>query len=264
MRIVGLTGGIACGKSTVVDLLRENGIGGVVDMDVVTREVQARGSATFRRLVATFGEGIVGEDGELDRKRLGDVIFADAEKRRALNRIMQPALAMGMLRKLAYHFCVGTPVVILDAPLLFEVKPLRSICAETLVVYVDGDTQLERLMRRDQRGRDDAVQRIASQMPLEEKRALADVVIDNSGSRADLDASVKSVLPRLTRFTWHRILSVRPAPRRRWGRRESAGADLTPEPSPSCAPAPPRRPDAQLPSLAALAAALAAAAAAAR
>ena len=204
MKIIGLTGGIACGKSTVVSSLRRAGLP-VIDMDSVAHRVHTD-AAVRRRIVAAFGAGVLGADGETDRKKLGDVIFSDDDKRRTLNRIMQAPLARALFRAVLWHFAVGTPVVVLDAPLLFEVKALRSICAKVLVVHVSADVQIERLMARDKDGQADAERRIAAQMPLAQKVAMADIVVDNDGSEEALRARVEALAVDIQAFSWHRLV----------------------------------------------------------
>lgn len=180
MRVVGLTGGIASGKSTVSKLLR--GLGAVViDADLVARRIVEPDRRAWRRIVGRFGPEILLPDRTLDRKRLADLIFRSASERRFLNRVTHPPIYWEILRSLARHWWMKTPVVVVDAALLFE-TPLRLFLKPIVVVYVDPETQLERLVRRDGIGREEALRKIRSQMPLEEKRNRADYVIDNSGS----------------------------------------------------------------------------------
>ncbi len=180
MRVVGLTGGIASGKSTVSNLLR--GLGAVViDADLVARQVVEPDRRAWRRIVGRFGPEILLPDRTLDRKRLADRIFRSPSERRFLNRVTHPPIYWEILRSLARHWWMKTPVVVVDAALLFE-TPLRLFLKPVVVVYADPETQLERLIRRDGIGREEALRKIRSQMPLEEKRKRADYVIDNSGS----------------------------------------------------------------------------------
>ena len=178
--ILGVTGGIASGKSLVVETFRALGAL-VVSADELAREAVRPGSETLHRLVGQFGREILLADGTLDRKGLAERVFADARARAALNRITHPAiaaLAEQRLRELARH---GGGLVVYEAPLLFEAGAEKRVDA-VLVVRIDERLQLERLMRRDGLTEGQARARIAAQMPQTEKVARADYVIDNSGS----------------------------------------------------------------------------------
>uniref|UniRef100_A0A7S1XXY7 Dephospho-CoA kinase n=1 Tax=Phaeomonas parva TaxID=124430 RepID=A0A7S1XXY7_9STRA len=204
MRLIGLTGGIACGKSTVLKLMLENGVGGCIDMDVVTRETQEPGCMAYRRIVKEFGDDVLDEDGKIDREALGELIFKDAAKRRKLNKLMWLPLALGLLHGLVSHFILDTAVVILDAPLLYETG-LHMICSKVVVVNVEKEVQVTRLMGRDKRSRADAEARIESQMPVGLKAARAHFVISNNGTKEELMAATREVIPKLTQFTLHRF-----------------------------------------------------------
>ncbi|MCL6548260.1 MAG: dephospho-CoA kinase [Alicyclobacillus sp.] len=179
--IVGLTGGIATGKSTVTRILRELGAY-VVDADVWARRVVEPGTPGLAEIVEAFGPGVLNEDGTLNRKALAAVVFHDEAARRTLNRITHPRVREGMRQEtddyLARH--PGCPVV-WDVPLLFE-GDTRAMVDVTVLVYADERTQLARLMARDGLPEAEAEARIAAQMPIEEKRRLADYVIDNTGT----------------------------------------------------------------------------------
>lgn len=189
MFLVGLTGGIASGKSTVSSQLKELGCP-VIDADVVARKVVAPHSRAYRLIVQHFGPQILLENGEIDRKQLGQIIFCDPEKRRVLNSITHPEVQRAMLKEIFLYFIRGYRYVILDVPLLFETRRLTGLMKHTVVVYCDPTTQLTRLMHRDSLSREEAEQRIAAQMPLNEKRGLARHVIENSGSREDTHRQV--------------------------------------------------------------------------
>lgn len=180
MKIIGLTGGIACGKSTISLTLRELGAV-IVDGDVLSRELTKPGGAALPLLRARFGDGVFRPDGTLDRRMLGSIVFSDGEARAALDGIMQPLL-LGMIRAAideARH--AGAAVCVLDMPLLYE-KDLDRLCDQVWCAYIPRETQIERLMARDGFTREEAEKRLASQLPAEEKAARADVVIDTSGS----------------------------------------------------------------------------------
>ncbi|KAJ7835432.1 CoaE-domain-containing protein [Mycena olivaceomarginata] len=169
MLVVGLTGGIATGKSSVSKLLKEKHIP-IVDADIIARQV----------IVSSFGPEILQPDGTLDRKKLG--------ARRTLNSIVHPAVR----RALLWGYCI------LDVPLLIE-GPMWKLVGTVVVVYCSADVQLERLMKRDNSSREDASSRLNSQLPIADKVAYADRVIDNSGSPADLEAHVNSLVQALDR-----------------------------------------------------------------
>lgn len=187
--VLGLTGGIASGKSTVSDMLRELGYT-VIDADVEARLAVKKGEPAYEKIINTFGEEILLEDGEIDRQRLGSIIFHDKEKRQALNNIVHPAVRRNMTSKKEEAISKGAEVVVLDIPLLFESK-LTYMVEKTLLVYVDDEVQLQRLMKRNDLVESEALARIQSQMPLSEKIALADAVIDNNG---DLNHTRKQLL----------------------------------------------------------------------
>jgi dephospho-CoA kinase len=179
--LVGLTGGIATGKSTVDALLRDLGAV-IIDADVLAREVVEPGEPALAQIAAEFGAGVIGPDGRLDRKALGAIVFADPERRRTLEALTHPRIRERFLRRLdelaAQNF---RGLVFFDAPVLIESGNYRTM--ERLVVVVtDEATQIARLMARDGIGRDEALQKIRSQMPLSAKAKLADYVVDNSGT----------------------------------------------------------------------------------
>jgi dephospho-CoA kinase len=179
--IVGLTGGIATGKSTVTQMLRELGAY-VVDADVWARRVVEPGSDGLREIVQSFGQTVLKADGSLDRAALANIVFHDASARERLNAITHPRVRAGMKEETERYQAAhpGEPVV-WDVPLLFEGET-RRLVDRTILVYTDETTQLARLMARNGYSEEEAVARIRSQMPIEEKRTLADYVIDNTGT----------------------------------------------------------------------------------
>lgn len=176
--IIGLTGGIASGKSTVSNMFKQLNIP-VVDADLIARQVVEPGEPAYEEIVKVFGEEILQADKTLDRKKLGAMVFADVAKRKQLNQIVHPAIRKQMLAERDAYVTQGHRCVVLDIPLLFE-SQLTHFVDKTIVVYVDEATQLKRLMERDQLTEQEARQRIQSQMPLAEKVKLADAVIDNN------------------------------------------------------------------------------------
>ena len=194
MRIYGLTGGIASGKSTVSGILRELGAH-VIDADVLAREVVEPGTPGLQEVVERFGD-VLAPDGTLDRKRLGSRVFASETERRALEAILHPRIQAAFLEKTWALGEEGVQAVIYDAALLFE-RGLDAAMTATIVVWVPAETQLARLMARDAISRQEAEARIASQAPLDGKREKASHVIDNSGSREETRAQVEALWARL-------------------------------------------------------------------
>ncbi|XP_039556765.1 dephospho-CoA kinase domain-containing protein isoform X2 [Passer montanus] len=207
MFLVGLSGGIASGKSAVVAALRELGCA-VVDADAIARLVVQPHSKAHQQILQHFGTEILLENGEINREALGGIIFSQPEKRRLLNSITHPEILKEMLKQILKYFVLGYRYVILDIPLLFETRGLTRFMKYTVLVYCDPQTQLARLMRRSGLGAAEAEARISSQLPLEEKRRWATHVIDNSG---DWESTRRQVLQLHTRledsldFLWARL-----------------------------------------------------------
>ncbi len=179
--ILGVTGNIASGKSTIVGAFAKLGAA-VLDADQVARDVVAPGSPVLQQLLERFGADILLEDGQLDREALGGIVFADQVARQDLNGIMHPAigqLAVERLQKLKKM--PGLPLIVYEAPLLFEAGAEGRV-DQVLVVKIEPQLQLQRLMQRDHLDEVAALQRIAVQMSQEEKLSRADYVIDNSGT----------------------------------------------------------------------------------
>jgi dephospho-CoA kinase len=191
MRIVGLTGGIGTGKSTVSGMLRELGAT-VIDADEATRAVQARGSDGLRQLVEAFGPDILAPDGDLDRARLADIAFQDPDARRRLNEIVHPLVRQWMAERQREAVERGDPVVVLDIPLLFEARGAGAF-ETVLLVYAPDEVALGRLVEQRGMTEEQARARMAAQMPIEEKRALATHVIENTGGMEELRTRVERV-----------------------------------------------------------------------
>lgn len=189
MRVIGLTGGIASGKSSVAAVLERLGAA-VVDADRLAREVVEPGEEALSLIAGHFGTGVLNSDGSLNRAALGEIVFSDREARRTLEKITHPAIRKRAAERLARLAEAGVETAFYMAPLIFEAG-LAGNFQEIWVVYLDRDTQLERLMARDGLNREAALARIASQLPMEEKKKLGQVVIDNGGSRQDLEAQVR-------------------------------------------------------------------------
>ena len=190
--LVGLTGSIATGKSTVSRMFAHLGAR-VVDADLLAREVVMPGQAAYARIVEEFGRQVVQEDGALDRKALGALVFGDAAKRRRLEEITHPAIGLRQERLLSVlDEEAFEGVVLWDAALLFEGGGAAKM-DRVVVVYADPATELRRLMERDGLSDADARARIASQMPVAKKAKLAHHVIDNSGTREETLRQVRAV-----------------------------------------------------------------------
>jgi len=190
--LVGLTGGIATGKSTVSAMFAHLGAK-IIDADLLAREVVMPGQPALARIAEEFGREVLQEDGQLDRKRLAAVVFAHPARRRRLEQITHPAIRVRQQRILSvYEEEAFEGIVIWDAALLIEGGGHAQM-DRVVVVTADAETELRRLMARDGLSEEEARQRIGSQMPLAEKAALADHVIDNSGGRADTERRVREV-----------------------------------------------------------------------
>lgn len=189
MKVIGLTGGIASGKSFVADILAACGAV-IVDADRLAREVVEPGEPAYREIVAHFGEGVLMPDGTLDRKALGRIVFADPASRAVLERITHPAIAERASRRIELERDKGTGVVFYVVPLLIEAG-LESTVDEIWLVFVDAETQVQRLMKRDNVPREEALRKISAQMALDHKLAYADVVIDNSGAPEETERRVR-------------------------------------------------------------------------
>ena len=190
MKLIGLTGGAGSGKSTVAAMLRELGAE-VVDADEATHAVYEPGSPGFDGVVREFGAEYV-RDGKIDRMRLGALVFADEDARHRLNAIVHPLVREWMAARTAEAVQNGTEVVVQDVPLLFE-NGLSRLYSTVLLVYVPEPVQLERLVKGRGLSDDRARAMIAAQMPIEEKRALANHVIDNSGGREATRKQVQTI-----------------------------------------------------------------------
>ena len=190
-KIIGITGGIASGKSTVTKFLRKQGFQ-VVDADAVVHQLQKPGGRLFEALVQHFGQEIILENGELNRPILASLIFPNPEERE-WSRITQGEIIREELATLRDQLAQTEVVFFMDIPLLFE-QDYASWFNETWLVYVDRDVQVERLMKRDQLSKDEAESRLAAQWPLENKKGLASHVLDNNGNQNQLLTQVRILL----------------------------------------------------------------------
>lgn len=188
MRLIGVTGGVATGKSTVDGMLAAHGAQ-VIDADQLAREVVLPGEPALAEVADRFGHDMLQIDGTLDRARLGAVVFADPDARRDLERITHPRIATLTQERIAKALAGPAPLVAVDIPLLFE-NGRESMFEGVLVVYAPQAVQIRRMRERSGLDADAAGQRLAAQMPIDEKRTRATWLIDNSG---DLDATARAV-----------------------------------------------------------------------
>lgn len=177
-KIAGLTGGIATGKTTVANLFGEKGVY-VIDADLIAKEVVKKGMPAWKMIKEEFGSTILGEDGEIDRGKLGRIVFSSNEKIKILNSIVHPFVKERMMEEIQKALAIDRDVL-LDIPLLFETG-VHQYLRPVILVYAPKEVQIERLMKRDKLDREECERRIMAQMSIEEKKLLADYIIDNSG-----------------------------------------------------------------------------------
>lgn len=201
--ILGLSGGIGSGKSTVTRLLDELGAT-TIDADAIVHEQQAPGQPVLEKIVAAFGGDILSEDGSLDREALGAIVFRDEKARVKLGAITHPPVIAEMMRRAKNAVLAGDPLVVLDIPLLFEGRESgRGSGAimdfdATVCVWVSREVQIERTSKRDDCTIEEAERRVAAQLPIDKKREMADHVIDNSGTPEETRAQVVQLVRQLT------------------------------------------------------------------
>ncbi len=201
--VVGLSGGIGTGKSTVTRILAQLGAT-VIDADAIVRELQAPGEPLLAEIAEAFGPEILAADGALDRAALADIVFRDPDARARLAALVHPKVGAVMSERTARAQAAGAPLIVLDIPLLFETRETRSGGASThpfdvtLLVYAPEHTQIERQVERDGCDREAALRRIRAQLPIEDKKALADVVLDNSGSLEETERQTQEFYERFS------------------------------------------------------------------
>lgn len=188
---IGLTGGIASGKSTVLTYIKDKGIP-YIDADIVAREVVEPGTEGLEAIVDAFGSNVLHDDGTLNREALGAIVFHNEEKRRQLNDCLKEHIRNRIMELTAYYESNRTAVLIYDIPLLIEGE-WYTMMDEVWLVYVNESTQIERLMSRNGFSKKDALARIKSQMRLDDKRSFADVIINNSDTPQALTAQLDTI-----------------------------------------------------------------------
>ena len=191
MRVIGLTGGIASGKSTVARFLERRGVA-VIDADQLSRDSVAPGETAHCAIVDAFGKEILNKDHTINRIALGKLVFSNPEARHLLESITHPAIARLAEARLAELRVAGVPLVVYMAPLLIEAGAVARV-DEIWVVYIDQETQIKRVMARDGVTREEALLKIGAQMPMEEKRRYGSVVIDNRGTMEELEEQLKEL-----------------------------------------------------------------------
>lgn len=194
--VIGLTGSIGTGKTLIANRCRKKGIP-VVDADLIAREVVEQGKSAHEKIVATFGNEVLHEDGSLNRSALGAIVFNDAEKRQQLNDITHPEIRKEMIHQRDSFIAEGHQFVVLDIPLLYE-SNLTHFVEKIIVVFVDKDVQLKRIIARDELTEKEAKKRINTQISVAEKAKRADAVIDNNGTK---ESSYKQLDTILTTWT---------------------------------------------------------------
>lgn len=210
---VGLTGGIACGKSTVAKMLVDCGAH-LIDFDLLAHNVQEPGKPAWQKVVDFFGRNILLPDGKIDRIKLGNIVFADPDKIRQLNEIVHPFVYQEWGKRLEKIVRKENHAIVLsDVPLLFEGKK-QHLFDLTLLILVEPEEQIRRLMARNHISREEAQKRLNSQMPIAKKKELADRVIDNRGSMAATGKLVKKI--------WRELMSLE----KRKSKRESSDVKI--------------------------------------
>jgi dephospho-CoA kinase len=185
MRVIGVTGGIASGKSTVTDILKKRFSYVVIDADQLARQAVEQGSSGLIKITSVFGQEVINENGELNRSMLGELIANDDQARKKLNAIVHPEIKKLYDQQIDFYQRSGIPTVFYDCPLLFETN-LQNTVDETILVVADKEIRIGRLMERDKLTREQAIKRIDMQMSDEDKIGLADTIIENNGSLEDL------------------------------------------------------------------------------
>lgn len=190
-KVIGLTGGIGTGKSTVSELLAAHGFK-IVDADVASREAVKKGSEGLQQVKQVFREEAIDDNGEMNRKYIGEIVFNDAEKRKELNQIVHPIVREIMENQKEKYLSEGYNVI-MDIPLLFE-NNLQDTVDETWLVYASESIQVERLMERNDLSQEEAKARVYSQISIDKKQRMADHVIDNRGTLLELKQNLEQLL----------------------------------------------------------------------
>ncbi len=194
-KIIGVTGGIASGKSSVSRWLISKGYP-VIDADIAARKVVEPGMPALEEVIKVFGKSICLSDGTLDRKKLGSIVFSDSEKRQMLNEIVHPAVRKWMIEETKKALHQGADLVFLDIPLLYE-SNLTYMVESVILVYVKPEVQLKRVMERDHFSEEEALARIKAQIPIDDKKELADYIVDNNGPFCETEEQLNELIKQL-------------------------------------------------------------------
>lgn len=187
--VVGITGGIACGKSNVCNNIRDLGYK-VLDCDKISYELSLKGNALYKKIIEAFGSEILLSNGEIDRKGLGEIIFKDSSKRVLLNSISHPLIKDELIKQIAL---LNEDIIFIEVPLLYEAG-FDDLCDYVICIFLDENIQIERLMERDLIDRNYAIKKINSQMSLEKKKLFADFIINTKGSFDETKMQVEKII----------------------------------------------------------------------
>lgn len=195
-KIIGLTGGIGTGKSTVTNIIKNRGFP-VIDADLIAREVVNIGEPAYLKIIEAFGNHILNDDKSIDRKKLGNVVFCDTNSRLILNSIVHPQI-YNRIKQEILHYSKSNNIIFIDIPLLIEelenLNKAGIFFDEIWLVYVDQETQINRIIERDKTDYESAMRRVKAQIPINEKLKYANVIINNTGSVEELINNVDKVL----------------------------------------------------------------------
>ncbi|EMR08280.1 dephospho-CoA kinase [Pneumocystis murina B123] len=193
MLVLGITGSIATGKSTVSTFLQSISSWPLIDTDLLAKEIIMFGTSAYKKVNDSFGREIMMEDGSIDREALGKLIFSNINARKTLNKIMHPEILKMTILQIIKAWIRGEDVIIVDVPLLFE-SGFDYLCGKIICVACQENTQMQRLRNRNGYTQEDSRKRIQSQMPLCHKIQLADIVIWNDGNKKDLEDKIKALI----------------------------------------------------------------------
>ena len=198
MKVIGITGGIGSGKSTVSDIIKKNNFP-VIDCDEISRELTQKDNTVLDEIRRCFGASVFDDNGNLLRQELANIVFSDSSKKKILEDIVVTRIFEIVQDDLSKHRSLGTKLVFIDAPLLIETG-LNHLCDVCVLVTADIETRINRVEKRDGISRDRVLERISNQMPESEKKAVADELIDNSGSIEYLNNSVERLINKYVEY----------------------------------------------------------------
>ncbi len=198
MKVIGITGGIGSGKSTVSDIIKKNNFP-VIDCDEISRELTQKDNTVLDEIRRCFGASVFDDNGNLLRQELANIVFSDSSKKKILEDIVVTRIFEIVQDDLSKHRSLGTKLVFIDAPLLIETG-LNRLCDVCVLVTADIETRINRVEKRDGISRDRVLERISNQMPESEKKAVADELIDNSGSIEYLNNSVERLINKYVEY----------------------------------------------------------------